>query len=84
MFGRNDDAVRQLETAVTLRPDDANVLYNAACTYGIMGRKAEALDMLRKALEAGYGNRDWAARDPDLACLHDDPEFRRLCGLGAN
>jgi non-specific serine/threonine protein kinase len=80
-FGRNDDAVRQLQTAVALRPGDGNVLYNAACTYGLMGRKAEALDMFRKALDAGYGNREWAARDSDLECLHDDPEFRKLCGL---
>jgi tetratricopeptide (TPR) repeat protein len=83
-FGRNDDAVRQLHTAVALRPGDGNVLYNAACTYGLMSRKAEALDMFLKALEAGYGNREWAARDSDLECLHDEPEFRRLCGLGAN
>jgi len=83
-FGRNDDAVRQLQTAVALRPGDGNVLYNAACTYGLMERKAEALEMFRKALEAGYGNREWAARDSDLECLHQDPEFRRLCGLGAN
>ena len=31
----------------------------------------------------GYVNLDWAARDPDLACLHDDPEFQRLIGSSA-
>ena len=83
-FGRNDDAVRQLQTAVALRPSDGNVLYNAACTYGLMTRKTEALEMFKRALDAGYGNREWAARDSDLECLHDDPEFRRLCGLDAH
>ena len=58
---------------------DSNILYNAACTYGILGRKSDALDMLKRACELGYGDFDWAARDPDLACLHDDPEFQVLC-----
>ena len=82
-FGRGEDAARQLETAVALRPNDGNVLYNAACTYALMGRRDAAVEMFRKALDAGYGNREWAARDPDFASLRDDPEFRRLCGLDA-
>ena len=40
--------------------------------------KAEALDALRKAWEAGFKDADWARRDPDLAILHGDPEFERL------
>ncbi|HKO05274.1 MAG TPA: hypothetical protein VJW51_11020, partial [Candidatus Acidoferrales bacterium] len=70
-----------LQTAVALRPGDPNTLYNAACTYGILGKKAEALETLRKAFAAGYGNRDWAAKDSDLDCLHDDPEFQKIVGL---
>ena len=76
---RPEDAIRQLQTAVTLRPGDANVLYNAACTYGLLGNKAEALNAIHKAFEAGYGNHEWAMRDPDLTLLRDDPEFQRLC-----
>jgi serine/threonine protein kinase/Flp pilus assembly protein TadD len=76
-------AVRELELAVTMRPKDSNILYNAACTYGIMGQKMDALALLRRAREAGYSNLVWALRDPDLACLHDDPEFQRLVGKGA-
>jgi tetratricopeptide (TPR) repeat protein len=79
-LGNQDEAIRHLQTAVTLRPNDSNVLYNAACTYGIFEKKTEALDMMKRAKEAGYGNWAWAFRDPDLACLRDDPEFRRLAG----
>ncbi len=77
--GREDEAKRQAEMAVALRPDDANVLFNAACCYGVLNSKSEALGMLQRAFDAGYGNMDWAARDPDLKCLSDDPEFQRLC-----
>jgi non-specific serine/threonine protein kinase len=78
--GRKDDAFRQVQTAVALRPGDSNVLYNAACTYALLEMKAEAMDTLKRAFEAGYGNREWASRDPDLTSLREDPEFRRLCG----
>jgi len=80
--GREQDAVRHLQTAVTLRRNDANVLYNAACTYGVLQDRARALDLFRQAIEAGYARANWAMRDPDLACLHGDPEFQRLCGVG--
>ena len=79
--GNAEEAIRHLQTAVALRPGDANTLYNAACGYGLLGRKTDALETLKKALAAGYGNRHWAAKDSDLNCLHDDPEFRKLVGL---
>jgi non-specific serine/threonine protein kinase len=78
--GEADEAVRHLEIAVALRPDDGNTLYNAACTYGVLQRKEATLEMLRKAIGAGYSAVDWWAKDPDLACVHDDPEFHKLIG----
>jgi len=78
-----DEAIRHLKTAVALRPNDPNTLYNAACTYGVMGRKAEALETVKRAFASGYGNTAWASNDSDLQCLHDEPEFRKLVGLDA-
>jgi serine/threonine protein kinase/Flp pilus assembly protein TadD len=78
-----DEAIRHLKTAVALRPNDPNTLYNAACTYGVLGRKGEALETVKKAFAAGYGNTNWAANDSDLSCLHDEPDFRKLVGLDA-
>jgi len=75
---RLDEAVRETNLAITLRPNEATVLYNAACAFCEMNRKPEALAVLRKAWEAGFKDPDWARRDPDLALLHGDPEFERL------
>jgi non-specific serine/threonine protein kinase len=80
-FGESEESTRHLQTAVALRPNDGNTLYNAACTYGVLSRKTESLETLKKAIAAGYGNLNWAARDSDLDCLHDDPEFQKLVGL---
>jgi Tfp pilus assembly protein PilF len=76
--GRAREAASEVEKAVAMRGNDPLTLYNAACTYGNLNMKAEALATLKKAVEAGYYGLDWAARDNDLACLHDDPEFQRL------
>jgi non-specific serine/threonine protein kinase len=77
-MGRPEDALRELNLAVTLRANEASILYNAACLYCSLQRKAEALDALRKAWEAGFRDSVWARRDTDLAILHDEPEFDRL------
>ncbi len=75
---RMDDALREANLAIALRPNEATVLYNLACTFCAMHRKPEALDALRKAWNAGFKESDWARRDPSLALLHDDPEFQAL------
>jgi tetratricopeptide (TPR) repeat protein len=77
-FNNEAAAVKELQVAVVLRPNDSNILYNAACVFGLLQRKTEAMDLIRKAVEAGYHNVDWIARDSDLACLHGDPEFQKF------
>jgi serine/threonine protein kinase/Tfp pilus assembly protein PilF len=81
---RVEDAIRELNMAITLRANEASILYNAACTYAILKRKREALETIKKAWEAGFKDSVWARRDPDLALLHDDPEFLRLYPLAAD
>ena len=76
--GRVDDAFRDANLAMALRPNDAMVMYNVACVFGQLGRKPEAFEALRKSRDAGWKDAAWARRDPDLALLHDDPEFESL------
>src|SRR5215831_6641261 len=76
--GQTEDAIMHAKIAVAMRPTDANVLYNAACCYGLLGMKVDALDTFRRCVEAGYSNLNWCLKDPDLKILHEDPEFRRL------
>jgi len=75
---RVEDAMRELNLAMTLRANEASILYNAACAFSRLNRKPEALDALRKAWVAGFKDATWARRDPDLTILHDDPEFDQL------
>jgi len=75
---REEDAVREMQFALALRPNDSSVLYNCACVYGILGKKEESLSNLRKAFEAGFKDVQWARRDPELTLLHDEPEFNEM------
>lgn len=76
--GRLEDAKREIDLAMALRPDDTMILYNIACTLCEMDDVKEAMNTLKKAWDAGYRNPAWVRQDPDLAKLHGDPEFERL------
>ena len=82
-MGRPEESLREMEFARALRPNDPSVFYNCACTYAKLKLKREALDTLRKAWEAGFKDVQWARRDPDLALLHDEPEFEKLYPAGS-
>jgi serine/threonine protein kinase/tetratricopeptide (TPR) repeat protein len=70
-------------------PHDGPALYAAACVAALTVDRAEpalaqpaavqALDLLRRAFERGYG-RDKAAEDSDLDGIRLRPEFQRLIG----
>ncbi len=77
-LGRAEDAVREMQFAVALRPNDPTLQYNAACTYARLGKKKESLESLGKAWQLGYRDVAWVRGDPDLEILHDDPEFEKL------
>ena len=79
---RAEDAKREMQFAVTLRPNDPTLHYNCACTYAKLSLHSDAIDSLRRAWEAGYRDTDWVRRDPDLDPLHGNPEFERLYPQG--
>ena len=76
--GRVEDAMREANLAMVLRPNEAAVLYNAACTFCSLNKKEEALEALAKAHKLGMTDPIWTRQDPDLVLLHGDPEFERL------
>ncbi len=77
-LGRPEEAMREANLGIALRPNEANVLYNAACVFCQLGRKDEGMAALHKAYNAGFIDPDWVRRDPDLSLLHGDPEFEKL------
>jgi len=77
-IGRREDAIREMQFAVALRPTDPTMHYNTACTYCALGMKDEAIESLKQAWKFGYRDSVWVRRDPDLTSLHGDPDFEKL------
>lgn len=64
-------------------PDaDGRLCYLAACCHALLGRPAEALDALARAIEVSAQNRIQARLDADLASLKGEPRFDSLLGRG--
>ena len=76
--GRFEEAKREADMAMALRPDDSMILYNTACLYCPMNNVPDALSAIRKAWESGYRDAVWTRQDPDLELLHGNEEFERL------
>jgi len=77
-LGEREKAQEWVDRTLSLDPDDGGVLYGIACVYALMGKHERALDALERGIQAGFGRREWAERDPDLASLHDSPRFWKL------
>ncbi|HEV8612582.1 MAG TPA: tetratricopeptide repeat protein, partial [Gemmatimonadales bacterium] len=55
-----------------------HVEYNIAVALALLGQTQHALEVLRRAAEGGFPCYPWFERDPLLASLKGEPEFREL------
>ncbi|MGD0207471.1 MAG: hypothetical protein ABSC89_07695 [Verrucomicrobiota bacterium] len=66
------------ERLARLEPRSPLVFYNLACSCSLMGQFARAALALEKALQLGYRDFRWLARDPDLRKLRQQPLYRDI------
>jgi len=76
--GRYAEGLKTDEHLARLRPDDALVFYNLACSYSLTEQFDRAALALEKALGLGYRDFKWLAKDPDLDKLRQQPVFRNI------
>jgi tetratricopeptide (TPR) repeat protein len=76
--GRFAEGLKVDERLSRLRPDDALVQYNLACSYSLTEQYDQAAAALERALDLGYCNFKWLARDPDLHNLRKHPVFKNI------
>jgi serine/threonine protein kinase/Tfp pilus assembly protein PilF len=77
-LGEREAATEYARRALTINPDDPLLLYNISCMYALLGNPNEALNCLEKAVDKGYGQKDWVEHDSDLDSLRDIPRFKRI------
>jgi tetratricopeptide (TPR) repeat protein len=61
-------------------PQYANLFYNVACCESLAGRKADAIENLRRAVEMSDKLRELAKEDSDLDPIRGEPAFEELVG----
>ena len=76
--GRYAEAADQAREVAAAHPEYPGLLYNVACCESLAGRKADAIEHLRLAIERSDSVRSYLAGDADLDPLREEPEFRAL------
>jgi Flp pilus assembly protein TadD/TolB-like protein len=79
-LGQTKRAWIETQRAVSLAPDDPDVLQTAAVTAAVLGRRADSVDLLARAAERGMGPAE-ITRDPNLADVRSLPEFQRVLSI---
>ena len=77
-LGRPEEAMERARRASAIDPEDAGVLYNVACIYALAAASSEALDYLDKAIQNGFGQREWLENDSSLDSIRGEPRFQAL------
>ena len=77
-LGEPARALEWAKRAHAIDPEDSAVLYNVACVYSLAGMMDEALGFLDRAIQNGFGHREWLDNDADLNPLRENPKFQVL------
>ncbi len=64
--------------ALSVDPDDSALLYNVACVYASLKETDRAIEVLERAVDRGFGQRDWIVSDPDLVPLRGTSRYEAI------
>ena len=78
--GRYDEAADRGSELVAAHPGYAMATYNVACAESLAGRKNDAIEHLRLAIEGNEQFREYAAGDSDFDAIRDEAGFKELIG----
>ena len=76
--GRYAEGLKVDERLSRLEPHDPLVFYNLACSCSLTGQFDRAVSALETALQLGYRDFRWLARDPDLHQFRQQPIYRDI------
>ena len=76
--GRLQEGLKVDERLARLQPTDPLVFYNLACSYSLTDQFDRATLALERAIQLGYRDFTWLARDPDLKKLRQQPVFNDI------
>lgn len=72
------ELVTALTLAAEIRPSNAQVYFALARAQALFGRKREAVESLKRAVEKGFGNLEELKTNPDLETIRDEKAYKQL------
>ena len=81
--GAHAEVVERGRALLETNPEHGLLLYNVACCESLTGQTADALEHLRRAIEASERFREFAKGDSDLDAIRGEPAFAELVGAPA-
>ncbi len=76
--GEYEQVIERGREPIEAHPEYAVPMYNLACAESLAGRKEDAIEHLRLALERQDSLRSLAASDSDLDPIREEPAFKAL------
>jgi serine/threonine protein kinase/Flp pilus assembly protein TadD len=77
-LGDKDRSMQFAERSLAIDPDDPMLLYNSACTYCILNEPDRALTSLERAVDKGFGHKEWIEHDSDLNPIRETARFKAI------
>jgi adenylate cyclase len=77
-LGEAEPAVKYAERSLAIDPEDPMLLYNVACMYSSLGRIDQAIACLERAVDKGFGHKEWIDNDPDLDPIRNNPKYQSI------
>jgi tetratricopeptide (TPR) repeat protein len=78
-LGRYDEALRNVQEAIRLKPQKVAFLFRAAQICAMAGRREEVYAWTRKAIQAGYSREEFG-KDVAFHDYQTDPRFQAILG----
>ena len=76
--GRITEGLHVDEKLAQLEPENPVVFYNLACSYSLTLEIGRAVAALNRAIDLGYRDFAWMAKDPDLKSLRDHSAYDEI------
>jgi serine/threonine protein kinase/TolA-binding protein len=77
-LGQRERGLEWGRRALSIDPGDPLIAYNVACVFSVAGEHEEAMDLLEKAVDNGFGYKEWIEHDSDFAPLRAHPRYQAL------
>jgi tetratricopeptide (TPR) repeat protein len=76
--GRFPEGLQVDERLARLEPQNSLIFYNLACSYSLTDQFDRAAFALEQALNLGYRDFAWLAKDPDLKKFRQQPAYDEI------